>query len=111
MDNNYNIGDKIKQYRHARGFSQEELAFRANISSVYLRQIEKNYKNPTTVTIFNLCKALSISPASLFDDDISVPPSTTEQQILAFLSNKTENEKKIALEILKTAFKLDPKQN
>lgn len=106
MNDNYNIGKKIKEYRYARGFSQEELAFRADISTVYLRQIEKNVKNPTISTVIKLCNGLAIQPAVLFDEEIPPAISSVEQQILALLSDKTENEKKIILELTKTAFKL-----
>lgn len=106
MKDNYSIGNKIKEYRCARGFSQEELAFRAGISTVYLRQIEKNIKNPTISTVFKLCNGLAIQPAALFEKEIPSTISNVEQQILALLSDKTESEKKIILELAKTAFKL-----
>lgn len=106
MDNNYSIGRKIREFRHHCGFTQEELAFRADISSVYLRQIEKDDRNPTVSTILKLCKALSIQPSELFELEAPLPPSSTEAQIVAFLSDKTESEKQIALEILKAAFQL-----
>ena len=100
MNNNYSIGRKIRELRHHCGFTQEELAFRADISSVYLRQI------PTISTVLKLCNALSIQPSELFELETPLPLSSTEEQIVAFLSDKTETEKKIALEILKTAFQL-----
>ena len=106
MYNNYSIGRKIMEFRHHRGFTQEELAFRADISSVYLRQIEKDDRNPTISTVLKLCKALSIPPSELFELESPLSPSSTEEQIVAFLSDKTEDEKKIALEILKSAFQL-----
>ena len=95
MNNNYSIGRKIRELRHHCGFTQEELAFRADISSVYLIS-----------TVLKLCNALSIQPSELFELETPIPPSSTEEQIVAFLSDKTENEKKIALEILRTAFQL-----
>lgn len=106
MYNDYSIGRKIREFRHHRGFTQEELAFRADISSVYLRQIEKDDRNPTISTVLKLCKALSIPPSELFELESPLSPSSTEEQIVAFLSDKTEDEKKIALEILRSAFQL-----
>ena len=107
MDNNYGIGKKVKEYRLARGFTQEELAFRAHISSVYLRQIEKDDKSPTLSTILKLCDGLAIHPSALFENFPSPASiSTTERQILAFLADKSELEKKIVLELIKTSFKL-----
>lgn len=106
MNDNYNIGRKIREYRHAKGFSQEELAFRADISTIYLRQIEKNDKNPTIATILKLCSGLCIHPSDLFEEKIPSPLSDAEQKIIAYLSDKPEEDKEIALEIIKTAFKL-----
>ncbi|MDO4307703.1 MAG: helix-turn-helix transcriptional regulator [Eubacteriales bacterium] len=110
MNKNYSIGNKIRAFRRAKGFSQEELAFRAEISSVYLRQIEKEDKNPTINTILKLCDALCIHPSDLFENNEPVPLSDTEQQIMTFLADKTEEEKNIILELIKTAFKLQAKK-
>lgn len=109
MNNNYSIGNKIRAFRLAKGFSQEELAFRAEISSVYLRQIEKNDKNPTINTLLKLCDALCINPSDLFENNKPVPLSDTEHQIMIFLADKTEEEKNIILDLIKTAFKLQHK--
>lgn len=107
MDNNYSIGKKIREFRHAKGFTQEELAFRADISSVYLRQIEKEERNPTISTVLKLCDGLTIHPSDLFEEKESLPISSIEEQILAYLSDKSDEQKQIALDLLKTAFKLD----
>lgn len=106
MKDNYNIGFKIREFRYAKGFTQEELALRADISSVYLRQIEKEERNPTISTVVKLCNALSIFPSDLFELEAPLLPTSTEEQIIAFLSDKTEDEKMIALDLLKTAFQL-----
>ena len=107
MDNNYSIGKKIREFRHAKGFTQEELAFRADISSVYLRQIEKEERNPTIATVLKLCNGLAIHPSDLFEAKVPLTISSIEEQIITFLSDKSNDEKQVALDLLKTAFKLN----
>lgn len=108
MDSNYSIGSRVREYRRAKGLSQEELAFRAEISTVYLRRIEKDLTNPTIATVMKLCKALMIQVSDLCEDMHTTPSASgIDQQILMFLSDKSERDKKTVLDLLKIVFKLN----
>jgi transcriptional regulator with XRE-family HTH domain len=54
------VGAKIKERRTGLGISQEELAFKADISPTYLSQIESGQRNPSLATLFNLTTALRL---------------------------------------------------
>jgi len=54
------IGARIRERRTGLGMSQEELAFRADISPTYLSQIESGQRNPSLATMFNLTVALRL---------------------------------------------------
>ena len=48
--------------------TQEELAFRADLSVAYLRGIESGRNNPTLHVLFELGKALNTHPAEILAD-------------------------------------------
>jgi transcriptional regulator with XRE-family HTH domain len=69
MKTNQNkFGDKIRELRLAKGLSQEELGFRANIHRNYIGGIERGERNPCLNNIVSIADALGISPAELFSD-------------------------------------------
>lgn len=60
------IGNKIRCLRKLRGWSQETLAFNANINPAFLGQLERGLKSPTVVTLKKIAEALDVSLAELF---------------------------------------------
>ena len=60
------FGKKVRQYRIARGFSQEELGFRADLHRTYIGMIERAEKNITLINIEKIAKALDINIIELF---------------------------------------------
>ena len=59
------LGERIRFIRHKRSLSQEELAFRANINSAYLGQVERGLRCPTIDTLCKIALALEVTPADL----------------------------------------------
>jgi transcriptional regulator with XRE-family HTH domain len=66
------IGSKIKQLRLQRGLTQEELAKLSNISQAAVTHYEKGVRKPSTNTMIQLAKVLSVDPKELTDDERSV---------------------------------------
>lgn len=65
------FGERIKSYRIERHYSQEEVAFRAEISTIYYGRVERGERCPTIDTLIKLSNALGVSPAELLDFDES----------------------------------------
>ena len=112
MDNNFNIGERVRELRVKAGLSQEQLALRAEITPAYLGLIERNLKNPTVKIIEQLCNSLSVSLSEFFNTD-SVPYNTLDNtldplsiQILCQITNRTKEEKQLILQLLKNMLKL-----
>ena len=103
MDNNFNIGERVRTLRIQQGFSQEQLALRAEITTTYLGMIERNAKNPTIKIVEQLCNAFNITLGEFFDNSPkdSDDPDTLSVQILAQLHNRTIQEKEAVLQIIK----------
>jgi transcriptional regulator with XRE-family HTH domain len=62
------FGEKVRELRLAKGLSQEELGFRANIHRNYVGGIERGERNPCLNNIVSIADALDISPAELFSN-------------------------------------------
>jgi putative transcriptional regulator len=55
----------LKRLRQERDFTQESLAFHANITVSTLARIERGVSNPTWTTLLKIADALDIAPAAL----------------------------------------------
>lgn len=60
------FGQKIYQLRKLNEISQEELAFRANISPSYMSAIERGITDTTISTAKRLAKSLNVNLTDLF---------------------------------------------
>ena len=69
VDSYLDLFAHIKYYRQKAGINQEELAHRAQISCSFLSSLESQnrVRGLSLETLFNLCRALNISPGKLFD--------------------------------------------
>lgn len=106
-NNNFNIGKRIRELRNQKGFSQEQLALSANITTTYLGMLERNTKNPTVKIIERICSSLNVSLQDFFSDAVPAEAADTlSEQILGQLNNRTDEEKQIILQITKNILKL-----
>lgn len=107
MNNNFNLGERIRELRTQQSLSQEQLALRAEITTAYLGLIERNLKNPTVKVIEQLCNAFHITLADFFSTTTGSPESCDllSAQIMAQLHNRTPKEKKLILQIIKNIIK------
>lgn len=65
------LGKNIRNLRKEAGWTQEKLAEKAGISVPFMTQIELARKTPSLDVIENIAKALSVSYAQLFKNEIS----------------------------------------
>lgn len=68
MDVTLRLAERVKRYRTARGWSQEELAERANLHHTFVSQIERATKKSTIVTADRIAKALEVTIGQLLDE-------------------------------------------
>jgi transcriptional regulator with XRE-family HTH domain len=55
----------LRRLRHAKGISQEDLAYEADVNRTYLSKLEKGVSYPGLEIIAKLADALGIEPAEL----------------------------------------------
>jgi len=58
---NKKVGATIRKFRRKKGWSQEKLAFEANLHRAYIGQIERGEKNIGIKNIEKIAKALNVS--------------------------------------------------
>ena len=103
---NYNIGSRIKTLRLESGLSQEQLALKAEITTVYLGQIERNEKNPTIKLVEKISNAFGLSLSELFaDNDDKAEQDKLLNSITFELKNLPEEEKAEMLKLVRQIMK------
>ena len=65
MDLREVFATNLRRLRNARGLSQDDLAYEAQVSRSYLSQLEKGVFYASLKTIAKLSEALKIEPAEL----------------------------------------------
>ena len=65
MDMRKLVGDNVRHFRTKKGLSQEEFADICGFSQQYLSGLERGSRNPTVVTLYELAKALGVTPIDL----------------------------------------------
>jgi len=62
------IGDKVRETRKRKLFTQQELAGRAGVGVNTIIRIERNQVDPQGRTIRKLAEALDVTPSELLED-------------------------------------------
>ena len=58
MDVRQRVGLNLQNMRREKGFSQEELAHRAEVHQTYLSGVERGKRNPSIAVLQRICEAL-----------------------------------------------------
>jgi len=62
---NKKVGLNIRKYREKKGWSQEQLAFEADLHRAYIGQIERGEKNIGLINLEKIAKALNVTLKNL----------------------------------------------
>ena len=108
MNDNFSLGQRLRELRQARAFSQEQIANIAGIVPAYLGQVERGEKNITVKTLEKVCLALNITLSEFFSAVKEQDKNIDEisNQILHQLIGKTKSEKKAILKLVKLVFSI-----
>jgi transcriptional regulator with XRE-family HTH domain len=59
------LGEELHKARMVAGLTQEELAFKADVSRNYISLLERGEKSPTVKLLLRLCKALGVKASTI----------------------------------------------
>ena len=99
------LGNNIKAYRNAKGWSQEKLAHLAGITPAHLGHIERGEGNPTLLTLFSVSNALQVDLSELVKSnvDATVSASTLRlDKLQGEFSELSEDRQREVYGVLKT---------
>jgi transcriptional regulator with XRE-family HTH domain len=69
------VGQSVRQLRHERRLTQEDLAARATLAVRHLQKIEAGEVNMTLGTLARLASVLDVTPAAFFEKSKMRRPS------------------------------------
>lgn len=61
------LGKRLKAVRTERGYTQESLAYKADLSLSQIGRIERGTINPTISTLNHICKTLKVDLSYFFE--------------------------------------------
>ncbi len=94
------IGMRIAELRNSKGFTQERLADKMEISSKYLSSIERGKENPTLDTLIKLSESLGVNIEDIFRF-IQIEDSVKRKSLVTSLINKADTDQlKLVYKIL-----------
>ena len=64
------LAKRLKEIRAEKVISQEELAYRTELTLSQIARIETTKTNPTISTLFKIIRTLEISPSDLFNFEL-----------------------------------------
>lgn len=106
--NYYEIGERIRRFRKARGLTQNELAEQLGISTIHLSHIETGTSKLSLSVFVKISEVLEIQADELLHDAPEVNTTTFRNELISILETCDTTELKIILETtkaLKTALK------
>ncbi len=94
------LGKKLKEARIKAGYTQEVLAEKAEIGTVYLGEIERGIKMPSLNVFIKIVIALGISADYILRDELPSGKEFIYNDITERLDSLTPAQRKTAVDIL-----------
>ena len=94
------LGMKLREARNTAGFTQEQLAEKADIGVMYLGEIERGVKMPSMKIFIKLIEALDISADYILRNELPSGKEYVLDEITEKLAGLTPKQRKTAVDIL-----------
>ena len=94
------MGNKIKEARAIKGFTQQELSRAADINEMYLSEIERGLKMPSMNVFIKIIVALDISADYVLRDVTPAGKAHVYDELTRKLDGLTPQQRKTASDIL-----------
>lgn len=94
------LGIKLREARNKAGYTQEQLAEKADIGVMYLGEIECGVKMPSMKIFIKLVEALDVSADYILRNELPSGKEFVLDEITERLAGLTPNQRKAAVDIL-----------
>ncbi len=96
------LGKRIREARTAKNYTQEYVAEKAEMTVVYLSEIERGYKLPSLTMFVKIAEVLGVSTDSLLRDELDTGKTHVYHEITTKLESLTPKQRIAAVELLDT---------
>lgn len=100
----YEIGQKIRKFRKARGFSQEALAEKIGISVTHMSHIETGNTKLSLPVFVDIAEALDVQTDALLYGRTSVDSLKADRELSEIFQKCTSEQFSLIAEIAKAAY-------
>lgn len=94
------LGQKLREVRLEQGYTQQALARKAAIGSVYLGEIERGLKMPSMNIFIRIIEALNVSADYILRDELTAARAYVLNDITQRLQALTPQQRRTAVSIL-----------
>lgn len=101
--NYYEIGQRIRKYRKAYHYSQEELSEKVGISTTHMSHIETGNTKLSLSVLVSLSKVLEVQTDCLLFSSIEENHTSLEKQLLQVVEGCSTQQLQILLDILRSS--------
>lgn len=95
------FGERIKGLRESKGWTQDVLAEKMDISKNYLSSIERGKENPTFDMLMKLSDSLKVEMWELFNFGHEKGPKELKEMLKSFGNELPEEKLKLAVKLIR----------
>lgn len=103
------FGERIRNLRKSRGFSQESFAEKADLHPTYVGGVERGERNLSLRSIEKIASALEVSLSELFNFHTMEKPTTEDElltgEIIGLVKSLELKSKRLVTEVLRSLIK------
>lgn len=108
--NTASIGKRIRKYREAKGWRQEDFAERIGLSVTYTGMIERGEKVPKLETFITIANVLEVSADLLLADVISTGYNVKSSEMTEEISSLSPSERDRIYSVVNAMIKFEKKK-
>lgn len=96
------VGQRLKSAREAKGWTQEVLAEKVDLSADHIGVVERGVKSPRLETFIDIANALECDANSLLEDVLAVSNQLTSSRLSEKLSSLPPAKQRTVLRVVET---------
>lgn len=100
--NYYEIGQRIRHYRKAKGLSQEELAYASDISVTHMSHIETENTKLSLPVLVKIAKTLNVHTDALLYDSVELNSTVASKKVQSIIDSCTSEQACVMIDVLES---------